>query len=356
MKLVDGQFNIKNQPINRIIGIDLLRVTSILYIVGFWHINSYTKAIPYYNNFVTIRLAYITLGTFVFISGYLIGLKNILISKHSVLHFYQKRLLRIYPLYLIAIGLFTFFHMSDLITSLKAACLVSMLVKKAPPTLWFIPMLMLFYIISPFVIVVCRTNKISQLLLYCSCLITCLLLYNKLTKLLDIRVIMYFPAFILGVYVSNNGKNIFLQKSHIVFLLLIISILVSFIETTHKSTKLLLNTPLIVLCSYLLFRGSSEIAVSSNRVYKSIILMSYSSYCMYLFHRPLYVILTKIYFPKAYLSQVVYLVLFCLPCIIISSFIIQKLYDILIGTLTSKLRSRKSCAADLSVIQKESEK
>ncbi len=67
----------KHTELTRNIGIDILRVGSIFYIVGFWHLLSYTTAIADHNNFITIRITYIILGTFVFISGYLCGGKKI---------------------------------------------------------------------------------------------------------------------------------------------------------------------------------------------------------------------------------------------------------------------------------------
>ena len=172
---------------------------------------SYTKAIPEYNNFITYRLTLIILGTFVLISGYFIGLKDIKINKHSIMHFYKKRLLRIYPLYLIAIGLFTFFNLSNLITSIKAGFLISMLIKPAPRTLWFITMLMSFYAISPLLIHASKTIKPSNLITYYLIFIIFLLTYLYLTQMLDIRIVIYFPSFALGVFVAR--KNIEISKN-----------------------------------------------------------------------------------------------------------------------------------------------
>lgn len=59
-------------------GIDVLRGLSMLYIVGFWHLLEYTHAIQY-QNLITHRITWITLGIFFFISGYLIKYKPYLI-------------------------------------------------------------------------------------------------------------------------------------------------------------------------------------------------------------------------------------------------------------------------------------
>jgi len=193
---------------NRNIGIDFLRGLSMLYIVGFWHMFNYTKAFPEYNNFLTRRFTLIILGTFVFISGYFIGIKDITINKHNIVQFYKKRLLRIYPLYLIAIGLFTVFDLSDLITSIKAGLLISMLIKPSPLTLWFITMLMLFYVISPLLIHASKTIKPGSLMIYYLIFLMLLMSYSYFTKMLDLRLVVYFPSFALGVFVASKNRNI----------------------------------------------------------------------------------------------------------------------------------------------------
>ena len=78
----------KNETKNRNIGLDLLRGASILYIVGFWHMLNYTKTIN--KIFISYRLTYIILGTFVFVSGYFIGQKNLDKGKQNIILFYKK--------------------------------------------------------------------------------------------------------------------------------------------------------------------------------------------------------------------------------------------------------------------------
>lgn len=334
-------------PLNtRNIGIDLLRGLSLLYIVGYWHMFNYTDAFPEYYNSITQRAALIVLGTFVFLSGYFIGLKNIAINKHGMMQFYKNRLLRIYPLYLIAIGLFMFFGLSDMATSIKAGLIISMLMKPAPLTLWFITMLMIFYIISPLLIHATRTIKISKLTIYYLIFISFLLMYSYFTKMLDNRIILYFPAFALGVFVANKDIKI-LNKNYVIYALIFMgfSIFISFLKTPYGLLNLLMNTPMVVSCSYFLFRAAKVIVVTSDQASKMIVLLSYSGYCMYLFHRPIYTTLTRMYFPETYLYQIIYLVVFCVPCIILSSFIIQKTYDITVDTLTNKFNGREKATS-----------
>lgn len=58
----------------------------------------YTNAIPGHKNIITYRITWIILATYVFLSGYFIGGKNIEIQKQDLVSFYKKRVIRIYPL------------------------------------------------------------------------------------------------------------------------------------------------------------------------------------------------------------------------------------------------------------------
>jgi peptidoglycan/LPS O-acetylase OafA/YrhL len=327
--------------LNRNIGIDFLRGLSILYIVGFWHMFNYTTAFPEYNNILTYRFTLVILGTFVFISGYFVGMKDITINKHSIIEFYKQRLLRIYPLYLIAIILFTLLNLSNLKTSIKAGLLISMIIEPAPPTLWFIAMLMLFYVTSPLLIYASKTIQAKRLMSYYLITIIALIAYSYFTKKLDIRLVMYFPSFALGVFIANNNIEL-VEKKYNASALIVTTfcILLSFVTTPNSQLNEMLNAPMILLCSYFLFRVAKKIVFSSNQTCRVIAILSYSSYCMYLFHRPIYIILNKFYFPEEYLYQVVYLVVFCMPCILLFSFIFQKAFDITINALTTRSSGR----------------
>jgi peptidoglycan/LPS O-acetylase OafA/YrhL len=317
----------------RNISIDLLRSISILYIVGFWHLLNYTTAFPCYNNFITLRITNIILGLFIFISGYFIGLSHYNTRQETPFSFYKKKIIRIYPLYILAIIIFTILNLSSGWTSLKAIFAISMFVQPAPNTLWFITMLLFFYLLSPLIINICHRHSIKEISLYCTILILTLVAYGFFTKLLDVRIVLYFPSFVMGILVAMHDEQtnvdlFYPYKKNFYFVLIILSIGISFIKTNHSGLNDLLHLPMVLLCSYIFFTIGQKIKIASTPIYNFIIIISYSSYCMYLFHRPIYVVLKKIYFPKSDLFQVIYLVMFCVPLIIIISFILQKIYDL----------------------------
>ena len=107
----------------RLVFIDYIKVFSTLYIVGYWHLFNYTTFFPEYNNAITNALAKIVLGLLVFVSGFFAG-KSAKRSS-SIAEFYIKRLVRIYPLYVLAVMFFYRDGLNDGITSLKSLFFLS---------------------------------------------------------------------------------------------------------------------------------------------------------------------------------------------------------------------------------------
>ncbi|MGB5733069.1 MAG: acyltransferase family protein, partial [Thiohalocapsa sp.] len=127
----------------RDIGVDFLRAASILYIVGYWHLIPYTEALPGYANLYTASLKFITLATFVFCSGFLLARQPVTLDLSTLRSFYSRRLLRIYPLYFLALLLFLVAAIAPAKQLLDGALLISMFQPPPLPTLWFITMIIL---------------------------------------------------------------------------------------------------------------------------------------------------------------------------------------------------------------------
>lgn len=319
---------------NRSTGIDLLRGLSVLYIVGFWHMLDYTNAIPNYDNLITHRIKLIVLSLFVFISGYLVGTKKIELTRQAIISFYKNRFARIYPLFFLALTVYYLFGLSDLVTSAKASVLVSMFFRPAPPTLWFITMLFLFYAATPILSFAVFNFKIQKIISLYSSLSMLLAVYFYFFELLDFRFLEYLPSYIFGLLVANRGFDYFNNKK--LFSLLLIGTGISFLfNTSHVGINGILATLMMTICPYYLLFYVKDIEFSSQRTINAIATLSYSSYCMYLFHRPIYMVFRKIFFPDSEHLQLIYLILFCLPCIILFSYTLQKTYDMLVQKITN---------------------
>lgn len=311
---------------HRIIGLDLLRVISILYIVGVWHLLGYAEPVPLYNNVYTYRLTWILLGTFTLISGYFVGGYDI--KRYGVLSFYKKKLFRLYPLYFLAIVLFAAAGIADLNTLIKAALGYSMFIRPAPPTLWFVTMLLVFYFFSPLFISVLKRN----FWLYCGLygmIMGILAGYELISKLyfnyyyLDVRLVVYLAPFMLGLYLAHH-KNV----SKLVKVLALCSLVLALLlDSGEWGYNLLLSIPMVALCPLVLFDIFRKIKIKSDLCQSVVLFVSYASFCMYLFHRPVYLLLKKVYFPSDLPYQILYLIVVGVTLVIVISYIIQKGYD-----------------------------
>ena len=329
----------KAQNMKRNLGIDLLRSLSILYIVGFWHLLDYTKAIPHYENIISYRITWIVLGTFVLISGYFLGGKNF--SRNALFAFYKKRLIKIYPPYFVAVLFFSIFGLSDTITSLKAIFGVSMFVRPAPPTLWFITMLLFFYLITPIIVFLADQGIFRYLFSYIF-LFCCLLGYEYLSKALfhyyylDIRVAVYLAPFMVGVYMARNN----IKKNRIKSILSMVGmaafILSCYFNYESRGYNLLLSIPIITIFPLLMLLFFKQLNLTSLTAQRTIFFLSTASYFMYLFHRPFYIVIKKIYFPTDTVYQLIFLLIICLPIIIASSFFMQVAYNNVLKSLTNR--------------------
>ncbi len=301
--------------------IDYLKSITMLYIVGYWHLFDYTDAFPGYINPVSENITIAVLGLFTFISGFLSG-KSV-VKAARIKDFYTKRLIRIYPLYFVAVILFFICRENDFITSVKSFLCVSMLYSPAPRTLWFITMIMLFYLAAPFLVKLSINSK-KYFVAVVSTIIA-LVSLMVVFKTLDIRLILYLPCFCLALYcAAHDVENRFLNfKSAIACL--IAGLLLLFINTDVWTIEKLKQIPFILSLSYLIFAVSYR---SQNWFPKIglISFLSFSSYAMYLFHRPIYITLKQLYFPASDLFQIMYLFI-CLVVMVLLSWLIQRTND-----------------------------
>jgi peptidoglycan/LPS O-acetylase OafA/YrhL len=312
----------------KIISIEYLRAFSMLYIVGYWHLFDYTTSFPEWKNSFTYVLSLIVMGLFVVISGFLVGGSGR--KSNSPMHFYKTRLVRIYLLYALTVVLFYFYGFNGGATSIKSLFFVSMVYGPPPTTLWFINMLALFYLATPFLLRLAG-NPVNYVLFIIAVLVTIWIFFTT-TENVDERILLYFPCFCIGVYCSRYGLETRAVNIGSAFLLFAIGVFFSFTRIDSGTFNSLKYLFLIVSCSYLIF-AISYINEDKFKNFKIVSLISYSSFAMYLFHRPIYVTLHALYFPEKGQLQLLYLITVCLPLMVFMSWGLQKLNDIGYGTV-----------------------
>ena len=305
--------------------IDFLRAFCVLYIVGYWHLIPYSTAFPGYANYFTEGLKEIVLGAFTLSSGFLLAQRDVGLNPREIFSFYRRRLVRIYPLYLLAVGLFGAAGIASLEQVSEAALLISMFTPPALPTLWFITMIMFFYLVAPFLIY--ASGNVQGCLLLGAGVLLAFALYHVAINPIDVRIIMYFPAFLFGILLHRQpATQAFMTRWCWVPIALLAPALALSVAGNERSvTGALLKVPLVLA-------GSGVFLVCANRLASgvhalAVYLLSYASFCTYLFHRIIFKYSIVVYFPADGFYQLIYLLAFSLPATIMVAYVAQKAYD-----------------------------
>jgi peptidoglycan/LPS O-acetylase OafA/YrhL len=310
----------------RVSFVDCLRVACIGYLVCYWHLFNYTSFFPGYHNRFTVIIAVLALGTFVFISGYLAGGKEIEPTLHCFLGYYRGRIIRIYPLYMGALLLYLAFGLIDLSTLRKAAIGVSMFYGPPPRTLWFVTMILVFYVVAPFLLVLLKSRKLY--ILMAASIFACMLLAIQLSPAGDRRIALYFPVFVLGILFANQ-RSIFDGLWWLV--------LFGFLGAVVVTANSMFDPELSMAGVGIATLGPVLVYLCCNK-YRDIIpasaavkFISVNSFAIYLLHRPIFEAMKRLYFPESGPMQVLYLFSVCLPVIVLISCAIQRAYDKLVA-------------------------
>lgn len=313
-------------------GLDLLRGLIMIYIVGFWHLSNYV-ALPEPHNYFTWTLTKICLGTFFFLSAYFAGSKLKVDSWASVRRFYWRRFIRLYPLFLVAVLLFYYLGLTSGTTALKAALGIATLVGPPPLTLWFVCMLLLLMFLTPaFVAALDRLRWPVYLALFAA-FYGALWAYSYATGLLDTQLLLYLPVFLVGLIVARKGWKAPGGTWRLILpCLLVASAVVARLLTRGEpidptASPPIIDLPVVGLGAYCLFMAYRGMEFRGRLFRRSVYLLSFATYCMYLFHRPIYMRLIELWYPSSGRAQAVYLFLVGLPLVILTSLIVQAIYD-----------------------------
>ncbi|KAF5036364.1 Acyltransferase family protein [anaerobic digester metagenome] len=265
-------------------------------------------------------------GLFFFMSGHLIYSNNNSFSTlSSVIRFYKRRAIRIYPLYWIALLLFivvsTTLSMGDYTTQTLFTYLVGAQVVFMPryiadiPYYWFVSAILLFYLIYPYII---QSDHSTKNYIWRSLIVLGLLFLIRVsTGLIEGRFFEYFPVFVLGILSSredflssatyHNIRKI--SPAMLCFCIFIAGITkpAMFDRLQALSLELMLTAGLVVLLRIVIILSAMVVLyrLLSGRLYASFEIQVISScavasYAVYLFHNSYYVLL------DLWLSQHVY--------------------------------------------------
>ncbi|MHB8163126.1 MAG: acyltransferase family protein [Methanoregula sp.] len=293
---------------------DFLRVTSIILIV-FSHILESDD--PVVGLFITL-LGLIGNGAFFFISGYVIYLNNKKIDTLAdVIHFYKKRVIRIFPLYWLALIVsiivfsgnysYNFLFIASHFLGIQMIIYPKFISTNISP-FWFIGMLLIYYLIYPFLILL-KANSAKKILLYSSVIFAGMVLIKLLTGLIGGSVFEYYYIFIAGILfvqldifnrISKYGFSFYYYFSPFVVFFILYILAANNLMLNENVTSITFNVVSyvigIVLLRWVLIFSAilfiyftfKKFIVGHDRQISLIVLGSISSYAVFLFHKPFF--------------------------------------------------------------------
>ncbi|MBP2145678.1 peptidoglycan/LPS O-acetylase OafA/YrhL [Methanofollis sp. W23] len=282
----------------RILFLDEIKAFAILLVI-FIHMQNFLSVFLVKNILIFEILKFIAVGCFTFASGYAIYRNNSNIqTRREGLHFYKKRIMRIYPLYLAALlvyflcfQVFALFPPLHYSTIEWIATILSLQVLLAPYiepifTLWFIGFIMVMYALYP--LFSRSSGKMRKRVILAASIFALLFILHQVLDIIDYRFFFYYFFFIAGIFAAEKNCRF-----------------------------LILERPLK--------RYRSSIA-------PAVIALSYASYCIFLFHMPVFAIsgyfISRMDLPGYLQNGVVLFIV--IPTMICLCYFVQRSYDAVI--------------------------
>ena len=321
---------------------DVVRVVCMTYIVAYAHLNEYIypqgHMTIYYPAYVA--MVHACLGLFTLVSGYLLG-KQYSFGQQTdgnMWTFYHKRILRIIPLFVVASIALWLIDFNDAKSTMNGLLYISPFVNPKPRTLYYIPIILWCYIVTPLV----SRRDMKWRFIGCLSLWGVLLVTRFLFPSIDNRFVYNVFFYFVGVVSAScfDWKlDTSFGKAIKTFVVLAFVLLVE-VFTRYS----LLLTPLRqmalgavgVFVILFICEGISKLLFNSQDVPQSHIkthicrivnIVSYASMTCYMFHRFFYWAAEKVWNPSDTTVKWLFMVGLVFPIIITFSYIIQKLYD-----------------------------
>lgn len=307
---------------------DVARVVCMTYIVAFMHLYAYVYPEGRNTYFIPACTALVNscLGLFTFISGYLLGRKYLFGKQGNTDEwtFFRKRVMRIIPLFVMASVALWLIGFNDLRATVNGLLCISPFVNPAPRTLWYIPVILWCYLITPLV-----SRRGMKWRMYSSlCLFAMLIVARLLITSIDSRLVFNMFFYLVGVNLSvcndrkiNSTYSVVAKVLVILFFALLIH--VGLYYSYLNFTVVVMGTGGVGVFAIL------YICEGLGKLFPSRIInfVSYASMACYMFHRFFYWAAEKIWNPSDTSVKWLFMVGCVYPLIVVFSYMIQKLYD-----------------------------
>lgn len=301
---------------NRLVHFDFARSLCVLWIVGFWHLQNYIQpAEKIAETPLTGMITDIVLACFTCLSGFFLK-KYTFTKTRDVLFFLKRRFCRFFILLIISVISYGLIIKASISTMLMTILGVSLLIGDPMQTLWYFSMIVFFYFITPLLLwkYSCKWYNYVVAAVLFVILILCVNYCGS-----DNRLLLYYPFFILGLFV-NLQRIINLYHSMIYLVLIFV---LSFQETSNQFW-----TYAVMILGVLLLLSICRIICSYFELSKIVYPIAFSSMCAYLFHRQvfcIFVVLVRVICRTDYFNW--YVSIFAVLCVFLVAFCVQYAYN-----------------------------
>lgn len=247
---------------------------------------------------------YVALGSLFWASGVAISrTQPPLLTRHDVARFFTRRLARLYPLYLLALAVFVALWMRP-ISPLAIASHIGMFSVLLDPlagetllTMWFVQVVVFYYVC--YVGFTFGEPSVRWILARMAFGLVVLGLWDAVFALGDYRLLVYYPAFCLGVLMGRrkiraNVQRILLYASAPIFALAVAGVNLSLTPDTSESHAFGM---VVSVAGVPLAWALAHMLIHDEKTWRWVSAGAYASFCAYLFHRPILSIMKAIYDP-----------------------------------------------------------
>ena len=306
---------------------DVVRVVCMTYIIAYIHLYGYIypqgRMTAYFP--VCIAMTHACLGLFTFVSGYLLGKKYSFgqLGNSDVWMFYKKRILRIIPLFVLSSIVLWLIGFNDTNATINGLLCISPYVDPKPRTLYYIPVILWCYLVTPLI----SRRKLKWRLWGCLSLFFLLLVARFVFPSIDNRFVFNVFFYFVGVVTASSFDwklNIFNGRTIIILafaLLVVIAIRYSLLSTNSRQMAFGAIGVFVLL---FICEGISR--YGGRRFFNFV---SYASMACYMFHRFFYWFGELVWNPSETSMKWLYMAGVVFPLMIILSYGIQKIYDML---------------------------
>ena len=319
---------------DRILGFDLARVVAIFLVIGVYHNLGYAGA-RLFTDASILSLVYSALGVFTFLSAFILSSKYSFYDKKDILFFYKQRFLRIWPLFAISSFLLFLVHFNELLPTLKGLVGISPFWAPAPTTMWYVAMLISLYLLTPFVIRGDFKRQIINGVIVMAAVGTTQLIFDSVVP----KTFNYYFVFLIGLLTGKNYSKTTLSflssKKTMVFVLVWLLLFIIVCYTSNNWFKSITGViGIVVLLNIcLLF---SEALASKQWFIGVTTVLSYSSFCAYLFHREIIGVLLHLIPIDSGLPTFCLVLLIGVPLTFLFAYLIQHMYDSVLHRLINQ--------------------